>query len=560
MGTELRFVIVAAILLGMLWGVSFWRVFSMVQSALYRLGAGQWSDLLSRGLSLAITLVLSNPPAVVGLCLVIWLIRLDHRYNPKEQRRSWVRSFLRILRDRQFRLPVQQRLRRWALTLPAAMAIGAAAAILLLVIGVNLYWWNVYFACALLAVLGFFLRLVLCILSARHQLALARDIGHLADQTAAIRSGNLDAPSALPEDGDLHQIAEDLSQIQSGLQQALSDRTRSERMKVELIANVSHDLKTPLTSILSYAELLRQEPLEGAAADYARIIDEKAQRLKAMVQDVFEISKAASDQLPVELERLDFAKLVRQTLADMADPIEKSGLTLRTDLPEGEVPVVADGKVLLKDGVVVDYIGALNIVRELKARLEERIGHELVNCAIAMPAGTESSLRTHQYVAEGAGFEVTAVLDEPSAANSVYQISDGAVVDIGGGTTGIAVLQGGKVVRTEDEPTGGTHMTLVLAGNYKVPFDDAEKIKQDYSRHSEILPVVKAVAEKMAGIVKRHVAGTGVQTLYLCGGTSCLTGIEGIFEKETGLRTIKPKDPFLVTPAGIAMNCKVQTE
>ena len=347
-GTELRFVIVAAILLGMLWGVSFWRVFSMVQSALYRLGAGQWSDLLSRGLSLAITLVLSNPPAVVGLCLVIWLIRLDHRYNPKEQRRSWVRSFLRILRDRQFRLPVQQRLRRWALTLPAAMAIGATAAILLLVIGVNLYWWNVYFACALLAVLGFFLLLALCILSARHQLALARDIGHLADQTAAIRSGNLDAPSALPEDGDLHQIAEDLSQIQSGLQQALSDRTRSERMKVELIANVSHDLKTPLTSILSYAELLRQEPLEGAAADYARIIDEKAQRLKAMVQDVFEISKAASDQLPVELERLDFAKLVRQTLADMADPIEKSGLTLRTDLPEGEVPVVADGKRLYR--------------------------------------------------------------------------------------------------------------------------------------------------------------------------------------------------------------------
>lgn len=62
-------------------------------------------------------------------------------------------------------------------------------------------------------------------------------------------------------------------------------------MKVELISNVSHDLKTPLTSILSYAQLLRQEPLEGAAADYARIIDEKAQRLKSMVQDVFEVPR-----------------------------------------------------------------------------------------------------------------------------------------------------------------------------------------------------------------------------------------------------------------------------
>ena len=347
-GTELRFVIVAAILLGMLWGASFWNVFYMVRSALYRLGAGQWSDLLSRGLSLAVTLVLSNPPAMVGLCLVLWLIRLDHRYNPKDQRRGWLRSLRRLLRDRSFRLPVQQRLRRWALALPAAMIGGAAAAALLLVIGVELFWWNLYFAWVLLSILGFVALLTLCILSARRQLALARDIGHLADQTAAIRSGNLSAPSALPEDGDLRQIAEDLSQIQSGLQQALSDRTRSERMKVELIANVSHDLKTPLTSILSYAELLRQEPLEGAAADYARIIDEKAQRLKAMVQDVFEVSKAASDQLPVDLERLDLGKLLRQTLADMADPIEQSGLTVRTDLPEGEVPIVADGKRLYR--------------------------------------------------------------------------------------------------------------------------------------------------------------------------------------------------------------------
>ena len=63
-----------------------------------------------------------------------------------------------------------------------------------------------------------------------------------------------------------------------------------------------------------------------------------------MVQDVFEVSKAAADQLPVHLERLDFAKLVRQTLADMADPIEKSGLAFRVELPEGEVPITADGK------------------------------------------------------------------------------------------------------------------------------------------------------------------------------------------------------------------------
>ena len=100
-------------------------------------------------------------------------------------------------------------------------------------------------------------------------------------------------------------------------------------------------------------------------------------------------------------------------------------------------------------------------------------------------------------------------------------------------------------------------MTLVLAGNYHIPFAEAEQIKQDYSRHREILPVVKAVIEKMATIVKRYVNPEEVDTIYLCGGTCCLTGIEGIFEKETGIRTIKPADPFLVTPAGIAMNCKI---
>ncbi len=212
---------------------------------------------------------------------------------------------------------------------------------------------------------------------------------------------------------------------------------------------------------------------------------------------------------------------------------------------------------VLRDGVVVDYAGALRIVRELKEKLEKRVGTELTNCAIAMPAGTESSARTHQYVAEGAGFEVTAVLDEPSAANAIYQIENGVVVDIGGGTTGLAILRNGKVVEIEDEPTGGTHLTLVLAGNYHIPFQEAEAIKMDYARHKEIFPIVRPVVEKMATIVNRYVDKKETEAIYLCGGTCCLTGIETVFEKETGIKTIKPADPFLVTPAGIAKGCQL---
>ncbi|SFB28871.1 ethanolamine utilization protein EutJ [Acetitomaculum ruminis DSM 5522] len=210
---------------------------------------------------------------------------------------------------------------------------------------------------------------------------------------------------------------------------------------------------------------------------------------------------------------------------------------------------------VLRDGVVVDYTGALKIVKSLKEKLEQRLGVELYKCAIAMPSGTEGSVKTHQYVAEGAGFEVTNVLDEPSCANAIYKIDDGVIVDIGGGTTGLAILNGGKVVQTEDEPTGGTHLSLVLAGNYGISFEEAEKIKQDYKRHNEILPVVRPVAQKMASIVKKYIDPSNTDTIYLCGGTSCLTGIEGIIEKETGIHTVKPKNPFLVTPTGIAMNC-----
>ena len=133
-----------------------------------------------------------------------------------------------------------------------------------------------------------------------------------------------------------------------------------------------------------------------------------------------------------------------------------------------------------------------------------------------------------------------------------------ANLDIGGGTTGLAILKEGKVVQIEDEPTGGTHLTLVLSGNYHVSFEEAEAIKQDYKRHREILPVVRPVVEKMATIVSRYVDKAHTDTIYLCGGTCCLTGIEDIFQKVTGIRTIKPANPFLVTPTGIAMNCTLE--
>ena len=129
-------------------------------------------------------------------------------------------------------------------------------------------------------------------------------------------------------------------------------------------------------------------------------------------------------------------------------------------------------------------------------------------------------------------------------------------MDIGGGTTGISIFKDGEVVYVADEPTGGTHFSLVLAGALHIPFEEAELKKRDPAHHKEILPVLKPVVEKVAAIVKQHIQGYNVDEIYLVGGTCCLTGIEGIIQKQTGIPTFKPKNPMFATPLGIALNCK----
>ena len=172
----------------------------------------------------------------------------------------------------------------------------------------------------------------------------AAELDDLLGRIEAAGAGRLEGAPPLPEESDFHDAAEQLSHMEAGLRTALDERMRSERMKVELITNVSHDLKTPLTSIISYAELLKQEDdLPEAARDYVHILSDKAKRLQTMVQDVFEVSKATTGNLRVDVKPLDFAKLLRQTLADMEEAIEESGLSLKPRLPDAPVWIAADG-------------------------------------------------------------------------------------------------------------------------------------------------------------------------------------------------------------------------
>lgn len=211
---------------------------------------------------------------------------------------------------------------------------------------------------------------------------------------------------------------------------------------------------------------------------------------------------------------------------------------------------------VVRDGVVVDYMGAVRTVTRLKAELEDQLGVGLDAGGCAIPPGIVSgSVKAIGNVVESAGFRLTSTVDEPTAAASVLGITDGAVVDVGGGTTGISILRDGKVIFVDDEPTGGTHMTLVLAGFHGCDTHEAELMKRDPAQEHSVFPVIKPVVEKMAAIVKRCLAKYPVDTVYVVGGACCFTEFETVFQKYLEVPVVKPAAPLLVTPLGIAMNC-----
>ncbi len=210
---------------------------------------------------------------------------------------------------------------------------------------------------------------------------------------------------------------------------------------------------------------------------------------------------------------------------------------------------------VVRDGLVVDYIGAVDLLRELKRTVEARVGFELEHAATGYPPGVPRvEVRATANVVRAAGLDCRVEIDEPSAANAALQIRDGAIVDVGGGTTGIAVVRDGQVIYTADEATGGTHFTLVIAGALNLSFEDAEKLKTDPREHARLYPLVRPVMEKVGTIVARHIQPHRVETIYLVGGTCSFNGIAKVVEEVTGVRTLIPGQPLFVTPLGIAMN------
>jgi ethanolamine utilization protein EutJ len=226
-------------------------------------------------------------------------------------------------------------------------------------------------------------------------------------------------------------------------------------------------------------------------------------------------------------------------------------------LDEDQQPIAGEYQFaqVARDGLVVDFIGAVDLLREMKTRIEQRIGRELTHATSGYPPGVaQAEVRSTANVVEAAGMICTELIDEPSAANALIRLENGVIVDVGGGTTGIAIIKDGEVVYTADEATGGTHFSLVIAGAHDISFEEAELRKVNPQEQPVLFPVVKPVLEKVASIVARHIDGYKVPELVLVGGTSAFYKAADVIGDFTGLNAWVPDHPWLVTPIGMAMH------
>ncbi|MGN1183845.1 MAG: sensor histidine kinase [Oliverpabstia sp.] len=183
-----------------------------------------------------------------------------------------------------------------------------------------------------------------------------KEVGILLEHIRTIYAGeNLENARQLPKESLFQEASEQLKNIHLAMQKSVEKQVQAERLKIDLITNMSHDLKTPLTSMVGYTDLLKKEELSDEARDYVEIISLKQEQLKNMIQDVFELSKATSGVEQLNMECLDMRKLLEQTLGDMEDNVKDSGLDIRTKFSENPLPFMGDNNKMYR--VVQNLLG-----------------------------------------------------------------------------------------------------------------------------------------------------------------------------------------------------------
>jgi ethanolamine utilization protein EutJ len=206
---------------------------------------------------------------------------------------------------------------------------------------------------------------------------------------------------------------------------------------------------------------------------------------------------------------------------------------------------------VVRDGVVVDFQGAVDGVRVLKARAEAALGVSVLEAATAHPPAVPiSECRACGYVLQQAGIECRALIDEVSAANAVLGVRDGAVVDVGGGSTGVGVFRDGQLTSLSDRAGGGHHLDLILAGALKLPIEDAEAHKREHG--DQVVHILRPGLERVAESIRRQCAGADPGVVHLAGGALQLPGADDIIASYLGWPVQGYGHAQLITPFGIA--------
>lgn len=185
--------------------------------------------------------------------------------------------------------------------------------------------------------------IVLFFIIKKHYEQINKDYHAMLDAMQTIAEGNLDQ-EIQGDFGIFNPFRDELAQIQTGMKKAVEEEVKSQRMKTELITNVSHDLKTPLTAIITYVNLLKDEKDEEKRKDYIDILERKSMRLKVLIEDLFEISKASSQNVNLNLMNVDIVNLFKQVKFELEDKFEEKGLEFRITFPEEKVILRLDSQ------------------------------------------------------------------------------------------------------------------------------------------------------------------------------------------------------------------------
>lgn len=177
-----------------------------------------------------------------------------------------------------------------------------------------------------------------------HQLSLLIEISEFTTKIETMGSGNMENIIEC-RNAELQELGKNINNIKQGMKKAVEESMKAERLKTDLITNVSHDLKTPLTSIINYTDLLKKEKIENEnVKKYIDILEKKSKKLKILTEDLIEVSKISSGNETVALEKIDFKELVLQANGEFAEKFEEKNLEVISNLPKEAVIVDLDGK------------------------------------------------------------------------------------------------------------------------------------------------------------------------------------------------------------------------